>query len=207
MKGGPAACLVLWWAVAMCGAAAADAKPGIAEISAQLERNPVLRADFVQERKLRLLDRPLISQGRMLFVSGQGVLWQVVEPLPAELLVTPEEIMELKDGAMRPAAMGDHPIFRALADVFVAALSGDLDQLQESFELMPVKTAQGWRLTLTPRVSDLKDMISEIVLDGGSFVEEIRIAETSGDSTVIQLGDFRTQPAELRDAERAYFAE
>jgi hypothetical protein len=185
----------------------AEGAPSLADISAQLAKSPLLRADFLQERKLRVLTRSLASQGRLLFVSGQGVLWQVTAPQPAALVIKPGEVIDFTDGKARPLAIGESPVFHTLVQVFLAALSGDLEGLAETFELAPARSEQGWHLALTPKASDLAALITSIELGGNQFVEEILIAEASGDSTLIRISDFRTEPVALDDQEKAYFAD
>ncbi len=207
MRRGLAAYLVLLWtSVTALSALAADA-PSLAELSVQLRQNPLLRADFLQERKLRVLNRPLASQGRLLFVSGQGVLWQVIAPQPATLVIKPDEVIDFSDGNARPLAIRESPVFHTLVQVFLAALSGDLEGLSVTFELDLTGSERGWNLSLTPKNSDLAALLTTIEFSGDQFVTDILIAEASGDSTRIHFSEIRTEPAALDDEEEAYFAD
>ena len=201
------ACAMAAWMMLMGPSVASEDVPSITTISKQLARTSLLRADFQQERTLRILSRPLESRGQLLFLSGQGLLWDVTSPQQTTLVIAPDRVIEFTDGTARPLAMGASPIFRILAQVFNAALSGELEGLTELFVLSPEKLEEGWHLLLTPKAADLLNMVARIELGGAKYVEEIRIIEASGDETLIRLSNFRTEPAALSDREKVYFAD
>jgi hypothetical protein len=179
----------------------------LADISDQLVPTPVLRADFEQQRSLRLLNRPLVSEGQLLYVSGRGVLWEVTAPQPAAMVIAPGRMTEFIDGVGHPLSLGQSPVFQNLIQVFLAALSGELENLAEVFEVTVEQKVPGWHVTLTPKAPNLADAITTIELEGSRFVTSIRILEASGDSTLVIFSDLRAHPQILDDREEAYFGE
>jgi hypothetical protein len=90
--------------------------------------------------------------------------------------------------------------------LFLAVLQGDSSGLQRDFELALSGDAQQWKLTLTPRSLLLKQVFSQINIDGGALVQTIELLETQGDSTVLRMQNSSAgQP--LSDAEQHDFAE
>ncbi len=203
MRAAAAAILLIAWTF---GTAAAGSKDALARIAAQLEQSPILRASFEQERRMRVLKRPLLSRGRLTAVAGRGVLWQVREPHAATVLVTADAILEWDDnGPPRRLAMAANPVFGALGGALLGVLTGDMSELGTLFELSPLPVEQGWRLALAPKDANLAAMIAGIEIAGGRFVEEVVISEAGGDRTTIRFDDVRTEPATLEASEQAYF--
>jgi hypothetical protein len=179
-----------------------------AKMTEQLQRSPVLRADFRQERFLKMLGRPLVSRGKLVFVANEGVLWQVEDPHEVTFLIRADEIVEW-DGENRPRRvdMSANPAFRLMTDMLLGALAGDPSVLQGNFEAEVLPADQGWHLKLTPRPGDLAEAVNGLEIAGGRFVEAVRIAEAKGDSLDFTFSGFESQPAELDASEQAYFAQ
>jgi outer membrane lipoprotein-sorting protein len=178
-----------------------------AQMQDRLLRSPVLRADFHQERVLRILRRPLISSGRMVLSEGQGVLWRVEDPHRVTYLIRPAEVLEWEVGTgPRRVGMAAVPGFRLLTEMFLAALTGDLSGLEEAFDAETLPTESGWHVRLTPKAEALSQFISHLEMAGDRYVEAVRLAEAGGDAMNFTFSHFQTDPARLDAAEERYFA-
>ncbi len=182
------------------------AAEGLAKIEAELVRAPVVRASFVQERTMRVLKRPLTTRGQVTAAAGAGVLWQVLEPYAATMLVSAGAILEWDgEGPPRRLELAASPALRALADALLGLLTGDAGALVALFEPTPLPAGPGWRVALVPKDEALAALIAKVEVKGGRFVEQAVISEAGGDRTAIAFADFRTEPETLDAAERAYF--
>ena len=76
----------------------------------------------------------------------------------------------------------------------------------EDFELQLQGEAQQWKLTLIPRSLLLKQVFTQINIDGGELVHTIELLETQGDSTLLRMQD-STASQPLSDAEQHDFAQ
>ena len=193
-------------------APAAAAQPSQEQVFAQmtekLQRSPVLRADFRQDRFLKVLGRPLVSRGKLVFVAGDGVLWQVEDPHEVTFLIRPDAVIEWEgEGTPRRVGMSANPAFRLLTDMLLGVLAGDSSVLQKAFEAEALPADTGWRLRLHPKTGDLSAAVAVIEIAGGAFVEKVRVEEATGDALDFSFSGFSMTPAELSAAERAYFAQ
>jgi len=185
-----------------------EQKTALSDISAQIVRGDMLCNDFEQEKHLQALARPLLSSGKLVFVAGQGVLWQVQTPYPARILVRRDELIRWdEDGNAHKSSYGKAPIFRALSSIFLAMFRGNFEGLQDTFDLSATQAEGIWRLTLTPKDEILAAVISNVRVAGGPYVEEISIFEPRGDQTSIRLRNPRIDSCKLDHAEKTYFAQ
>lgn len=175
----------------------------LAEIASQLAANPVVRAQFRQEKTISALDRPLVSEGEMIFVAGGGISWQIEQPYAVTILLTPTTMVERKSGGSeRRYDMAANPFFRSLTRTFFAVMGGDVDSLHDQFVVETLPAEHGWDLHLTPKDPALARAISAIEVKGSRFVEEVRIREARGDGSRITFSGFRTTPPDPDEMER-----
>jgi hypothetical protein len=175
-------------------AAAAHAADDLAErVIARLSSYPVVRADFVQEKMLPSLTKPVVSTGRMVLSREQGLLWQVEQPV--KLTVVYSAGAAASGGAVE-AEMGR--LVRAI-------LAGDLRELRTSFTLEPQGELERWTIRLLPKARELAQYLRVIELAGGAHLESIGIDETSGEQLRVRMKNF-VVATELAPAERKALA-
>ncbi len=192
--------LLLW----LFSTAAQASTFDLQQLSEQLARPQVIHGQFVQEKHLRALPQPLTSKGRFVLSKDHGLLWLLQTPLQQDYRINAAGIAR-RDGdrwQMLPGKSAGAEQNR----LFLAVLQGDSSGLQRDFELQLQGTATDWRLQLTPRSLLLKQVFSQINIEGAELVQRIELQETQGDSTVLRMLDSTSAPS-LSDAEQHDFAD
>ena len=174
------------------------------QLSDQLAKPSVIHGNFTQEKHLRALHQPLVSKGTFVLAKDHGLLWLLKTPLQQDYRITGQ-------GIARRDANGWQPLPNKSAGaeqnrLFLAVLQGDSSGLQRDFDLQLQGQPQQWKLTLTPRSLLLKQVFTQINIDGGELVHSIELLETQGDSTVLRMQD-STASQPLSDAEQHDFAQ
>ena len=174
------------------------------QLSDQLAKPSVIHGNFIQEKHLRALPQPLVSKGTFVLAKDHGLLWLLKTPLQQDYRITAQ-------GIARRDANGWQllPNKSAGAEqnrLFLAVLQGDSSGLQRDFDLQLQGEAQQWKLTLTPRSLLLKQVFTQINIDGGALVRTIELLETQGDSTLLRMQD-STADQPLSNAEQHDFAQ
>ncbi|ROR52640.1 UNVERIFIED_ORG: outer membrane lipoprotein carrier protein LolA [Pseudomonas psychrophila] len=174
------------------------------QLSDQLARPQVIHGDFIQEKHLRALPKPLTSTGTFVLAKDHGLLWQLNTPLKQDYRITALGIAR-RNGSewqMLPSKSAGAEQNR----LFLAVLQGDSSGLARDFELRLQGQPTQWTLTLTPRSLLLKQVFTQINIDGGELVQRIELQETQGDSTVLKLQNSISH-LPLSDAEQHDFAQ
>ena len=174
------------------------------QLSDQLARPQVIHGDFIQEKHLRALPKPLTSTGTFVLAKDHGLLWQLNTPLKQDYRITALGIAR-RNGSewqMLPGKSAGAEQNR----LFLAVLQGDSSGLARDFELRLQGQPTQWTLTLTPRSLLLKQVFTQINIDGGELVQRIELQETQGDSTVLKLQNSLSH-LPLSDAEQHDFAQ
>ena len=178
---------LLWFSG--CAAAADDLAD---RIVARLASYPVVRADFVQERTVASLTKPVTSSGRMVLSRDEGLLWQIEQPVKEILVFSANRTME---GGVAQAEMGR--LIRAI-------VGADLRELRQTFDIEPRGDLDRWTLHLRPQRREVAQYLRGIDLAGGKHLEMISVVEANGDSLMMRMRNFAVA-TELDPAERRRF--
>lgn len=167
----------------------------LAGITAHLVKTPITQGDFQQEKRLKILRKPLLSTGTFTYHQSKGVIWKTLTPIPSLLLVNESRLLTGQGEQAVPAAFGK---------VFKAMLGGELEQLAEGFTVTGEEQKKSWRLQLKPKDELLQKIISTIVLTGDTELRGLEIQETGGNLTRISF-DKITHPDHLNTDQQTDF--
>ena len=178
-------------------------KAQLVDLSQKLNLGETVRGNFVQSRQLKVLKKPLISQGQFIFDKEQGLIWQQIKPFESLLILKDKQLIQRDsqgrvqvskaDASASAAAMGD-----LLPSLVRAMLGGDISGLSENFELHFLSTdklntaklspeklspeklnpeslspGSQWQLGLTPKDPLMKKAIANMVLEGSDTLQSL----------------------------------
>ena len=181
------ACCVL---LLVCFNAHAQSTDLLHTILAQLSQHTAVRAVFIQQRQNPALTQPQTSSGQLLFVTGHGMLWQVQQPYQQTLALTGTRTMRIDaDGRTQP--MRSERGVSQISQMLQGMLSGQLDEVMRQFDVHADGSAAQWNLRFTPKQARVAQVLKGIQLDGGTYLQRIRIDMQDGTQTDIQMTDTR----------------
>ncbi len=150
-----------------------------------------LTGTFEQTKKIRVIKKPLKSEGDFTLLKNKGVLWSTRKPMVSILRVRRDDIAQIKDGkATVVVSLKDQPALGLIGKVLFAVFSADVDELKRHFEftrVTPPDAAGHWEASLRPRDAMVRKVVDRIELGGGRVVETLTLNEVNGDSSVIRF--------------------
>lgn len=163
-----------------------------------LRRAPGFSALFVEEKTLAVLQRPLVTRGRMIFRRSPPTLVRELESPPStRVVVTADRLSTVRGEAVEHLELAGRPEAQALVGSLLALLRGDGEALAAAYALEFVSEGKGWTLALRPKSSRLSALVSKLTFKGhGEALDELVIEEASGDRTVTRVSAlaWRTRP-------------
>lgn len=173
-------------------------------IASRFDRQQPVRAEFTQEKRIAVLNRPLQSDGRFVYSPGHGILWHIDHPYRLTYLLTDSRVVEIgPDGRRHTRSGRDMPGLTQATRVLRAILGADVKRLAEHFNLSATGAPEHWTLLLVPRTPQLGSVLGKLQIQGGDYAENIDIEETQGGVTRIRFYHLRNAPLEAD--ERALF--
>jgi hypothetical protein len=167
----------------------------LTQITGRLVKTPITQGNFQQEKRLKILRKPLLSTGAFTYHQSKGVIWKTLTPIPSLLLVNESRLLTGQNEQAVPAAFGN---------VFKALLGGELNRLTEGFSITGEDRKSSWQLQLKPKDELLKKIITTILLTGDTELRLLEIQEVTGNLTRISF-DKITHPDHLSPEQQADF--
>jgi len=184
--------------VALLAAAAGPAAGGdlLHDVEARLDHARVSRGEFVQEKRLVGIARPLKGHGSFVVDRERGVLWRTEAPFRSVLKITRREIVQT-DGTqvLMHLAADREPAVKAVSAVLFATFAADLSALARYFSFEGDAGGAVWHLTLRPKDPGLARLISTLELAGEHDVRRVDLTAASGDLLHVEFLKVETASA------------
>ena len=149
-----------------------------------------LQAEFKQLKTIKVLSRPLTSKGVIWKTVDSTIIWQTQQPFVSTLVLSQSNILRFNNKHQLKAASTQakvKAIEQEMSQLFFNVFSGNLAELEKSFEQTLSCDAGLWSLVLTPKDEKLKNILLSISLKGASTLNSISFQEKRGDITDITL--------------------
>lgn len=185
----------------------AEAPPTSEALLQILRRAPAFSARFTEEKTLAMLQKPLLTEGRMLFRREPPTLVRAIEePRPMRVVITEARLSTVRGQGVEHLELEGKIEAQALVGSLLALLRGDGEALASSYALEYAHEGPRWTLRLVPRSERLAALVRRLTFEGkGEALHELVVEEASGDRTVTRVSDLRWRDAS-DSADAALFA-
>jgi len=147
-------------------------------------------ATFVQEKHMKILVRPLISEGLLFYQTPDSLRWEYQRPIQSILIAHAGETKKFirKDGKIIADAAANAPAMQFVIEEISRWLKGRFDE-------NPVFSASlepGRRIVLTPKNTGIADMIRRIELvlsERPGIMESVMIYENENSYTRLKFSN------------------
>ncbi|MEB3767081.1 outer membrane lipoprotein carrier protein LolA [Acinetobacter sp. MD2] len=175
------------------------------DIFSQVSAAPIVHAQFEQRKQLSSLNKTYVSKGAVVFSKQRGVLWQMHSPVQADLVVTPQKVVQKTQRTFSQINVQQSP-YGSVATLFLQLMAGDEKALASNFNIVRVnQNQQNWDVTLTPKSSLFKQLFKQVDVKGARFVNQIVIQEKDNNLTQINFSQQTSQSQNLTVQENALF--
>lgn len=154
-----------------------------------------LQCDFVQTKQMSLLGEDLVSKGRMYYQQTSRLRWEYVSPYTYTFILNDSKVLLKKGSRNDVIDINKNRMFKEIANIMMNSVVGKCLTDDKTFRTAIKETQTEWVATLQPQKKDMKQMFSRIVLHFDrqqSVVVKVEMFEPSGDKTVIELQNIKT---------------
>jgi outer membrane lipoprotein-sorting protein len=156
----------------------------------ELNQHTAVRAAFTQRRQSPALAQAQTSSGQLLFVAAHGMLWQVQQPYQETLALTGNRVTRIDAQGNAQAVRNERGVSQ-ISQMLQSMLTGQLDAVMRQFDVGADGTTAQWTLHFTPKQARVAQVLRGIQLDGGAYLQGIRIDMQDGTQTDIRMTDTR----------------
>lgn len=164
-----------------------------------------VRVDFVEEKRIALLKKPLLNNGSIVFMAPDQLVRRVDSPSPSAVWIRRGQVF-VRDGAgERELDVTRWGPANVLINSFLYVLRGDAESLRKHYQIEDTCEGSGWKLKLTPRAPELAKIIKYMVIIGhGATPESLELLDGSGDRSLTRFSHVNNE-ARFTEAELQNF--
>jgi len=178
-----------------------------ADVAARLAAPAVLRGNFIQSRKIALLEQPLQSSGSFV-LSDKGLYWRQEKPLASVVIADGDRLLQqVDDGPLQTIDVAKNPMVLTFSTSFLSIFNGSEAELRDNFAVEFTPGDGEWSVQLTPTVYPMSEAIETINLRGREYIEELTVTSRASEKTTIRFSDLQTEPDQLTDNEIELYAQ
>ncbi len=183
------------WLLLLLTAPASGAQWGLEQLMRTLAAGGPAVVQYTEEKRLAVLDIPLITRGELRFVPPDFLERTVAGPDAQSYRVHGDQLrIETRNG-LHTVQLSDYPSLQAFIESFRATLTGDLPTLQRYYQTALEGYEAHWRLILTPRLAEMASKVRQILIEGeGGRIRRIETVARDGDTTVMRLREGGDSP-------------
>ena len=148
--------------------------------------SPFVQADFQEEKSIRLMNKPVVSSGKVWFQPPNKFKREIKGSSPSIMISDGQQLWIYYPGfkSAEHYALGRRsPLDAALATLNTAL---SLDNVENTFQITGGKTDSGYQLELLPKTTSMKKMFQkfEIALNNDLHVDRTVMFQPNGDRVV-----------------------
>ena len=167
---------------------AAEEQQPLQALESALSDVKTVRTHFVQEKKMALFKKPMITKGSILLEMPDKLMWKVESPIKYVLLIDGQHAKQW-DGETKKTvriALADQPVFAAVTQQLRAWFAGNYRVLSKDYTIKKIEGEQlAFEFVPKPDLPQAK-MLKRITVTfqkDKKYIQLFQIEETGGDLT------------------------
>lgn len=153
-----------------------------------------VKVDFVEEKRIALLTKPLVNRGTVLFMAPNSLVRRVDSPSSSAIWLKAGELWVRDKTGERKLDVTRWGPANVLINSFLYVLRGDYISLGKHYQIDLTCDNAAWSMRLTPRQADLARIVRFMVINGrGADAESLELLDGSGDRSVTRFGKADTK--------------
>lgn len=155
--------------------------PAFAEIVQTLSSVKKQEGSFIQKRIVQKIQRVFESSGTFLISGKDGIILNVEKPFASRSEISKEKMIQaFPDGTSVEMNAANNAVFREIAASVQAVFNGNLESLQQKFDIYFVTQKKKWTIGLRPKEKMIQKALASILLEGQKNLEKVEMLDGEG---------------------------
>ena len=165
----------------------------IEKINSEAMKLASMQCEFVQTKKVVLLNDRMVSKGKMFYKQPNKLRWEYTTPYTYVFVLNGSKI-SLGKNQKDVIDVNQSKVFKEIASIMMNSVVGKCLSDKKSFKTTIKVSNSEYIATLIPRTKEIKRLFNTIILHFDkqqSFVIRIELIEKNGDTTTIDLKNIK----------------
>jgi outer membrane lipoprotein-sorting protein len=169
-------------------ASAAAAAFDLAQLTQLLASKRSGEATFVEKREVSVLDRTVMTSGRLSFEAPDTFVRENLKPQRERVAVVGNMLTMSRGDRTRSVALDSLPEASVIIEAIRGTLTGNRGALEKVFETSVSGNAERWSLELVPRDARLRTQVATVRVSGRQAeVREMLVVMPDGDRSTMTI--------------------
>lgn len=143
---------------------------------------------FVEQRTVQMLERTLVSSGRIAFEAPDTFVRETIKPRRESVKVVGNNVTMSQGSRSRTVPLDASPEASLIFEAIRGTLTGNREALEKHFKPTVTGNAERWSLELVPREVLLRELVVSIRMNGvRALVREVLVVMADGDRSVMTI--------------------
>jgi outer membrane lipoprotein-sorting protein len=164
------------------------------KIQEYAEETNTIQSDFLQEKRLSMLEEVMISKGHFTFKKENNVRWEYVDPIDYAIIVQEGKFTIWDGEKIQAFDIESNRMFTEINNMIVTSVSGNFLN-KPDFESTFFENKNFYLVRLIPNNQEVRNMLSSIEIyfeKGNIAVSKVKFQEPGEDYTLISFTNRRT---------------
>ena len=165
----------------------------IEKINSEAMKLASMQCEFVQTKKVVLLNDRMVSKGKMFYKQSNKLRWEYTTPYTYVFVLNGSKISFGKN-QQDVIDVNQSRVFKEIASIMMNSVVGKCLSDKKSFKTTIKVSNSEYIATLIPRTKEIKRLFNTIILHFDkqqSFVVRVELIEKNGDVTTIDLKNIK----------------
>ena len=162
-----------------------------------------IESDFLQVKHLDMFDEDVTSKGKFYYLKDNKISLDYSQPLSYLIVINGSRLKIVADGKKSVMQLNTNKMMNEMQDMITACMVGDLNRMNESYNLKYQEDNNQYIISITPRSKQVKDYVSAIEIrlsKADMSVDQLRMYENEADYTDYKFSNKRFN--QLKDESR-----
>ena len=149
-----------------------------------------LHCDFVQSKKMKILNKEMISKGVLYFKKPDKIRWQYTTPYDYTFIMNGDKVQIKSAKSTKNIDIQGNKIFRQITTIILNTVTGGGIMNSSDFDVTLYKQGDAYFAKMLPKKKEVKQVYAAIEVYFNSaltMVETIKMIEKSGEYTIVKL--------------------
>ena len=165
----------------------------IEKINSEAMKLASMQCEFVQTKKVVLLNDRMVSKGKMFYKQSNRLRWEYTTPYAYVFVLNGSKISFGKN-QKEVIDVNQSRVFKEIASIMMNSVVGKCLSDKKSFKTTIKASNSEYIATLIPQTKEIKRLFNTIILHFDkqqSFVVRVELIEKNGDVTTIDLKNIK----------------
>jgi len=149
-----------------------------------------IACQFVQERGIAMMTKPILSKGSFWFKKPSSVRWEYSEPYEHLIILSKRKVFVKDAGTDKEYDTGANSMFKNMGEIMFSFILGDISKAENNYNVEYLESDKEFYIKLRPKTADVDANLEliELFFDKNDFsLNAIKMNETGGDYTRISF--------------------